>query len=61
MEELLVLEKQHANVTVTIALSEPSPDWLGEKGHFSRTHLNQISEFCKRQFFVCGPDGFMRV
>ncbi|EPN8545902.1 MOSC N-terminal beta barrel domain-containing protein [Vibrio alginolyticus] len=59
MEELVMLEKQHANVTVTIALSEPSTGWIGEKGHFSRTHLNQISEFHKRQVFVCGPGGFM--
>lgn len=59
MGELLMLEKHHTNVTVTLALSEPSHDWLGEKGHFSRTHLERISDFNKRQVFVCGPVGFM--
>ncbi|MGR5362999.1 MOSC N-terminal beta barrel domain-containing protein [Vibrio mediterranei] len=58
--ELKSLEKQNKNLTVILALTQPSEDWQGLKGRFSLSHLKQIADLTERQVFVCGPDGFMQ-
>ncbi|WP_245907113.1 hybrid-cluster NAD(P)-dependent oxidoreductase [Photobacterium sanctipauli] len=57
--ELTVLEKQFPNLTVHIALSQPTKSWSGLRDRLSAKHLKIIDDLTDRQVFVCGPDAFM--
>lgn len=58
--ELDALAKQHAGLTLIYALTQPSPQWQGEQGRLSLSHIKRIPNLVSRQVFVCGPDGFMQ-
>ncbi len=59
-EELAELEAR-LNLTVVHILSEPAPDWVGERGRldagFVRRHLPPKPD--RATYFMCGPVGLM--
>jgi predicted ferric reductase len=49
------------NVTIVYVLSNPTPDWTGERGHINAELLQRYlpQERAQLRFFICGPGPMM--
>lgn len=57
VEELRELEKQHENISLHCALTQPSETWKGHKGRVQTLAPLMVKDFSKKSVYVCGsPD-----
>lgn len=48
------------NLTVAMAVSQPTPGWFGYRGRLTRRLLSAAApDLARRDVFCCGPSGFM--
>ncbi len=57
IEEMEAITKQHPNVFLHVALSDPSPQWKGHKGRVQTLIPQIVTDFSRKSVYVCGnPD-----
>jgi len=52
-DEFSALAAQYPNFSFNITLSDPSPEWNGEKGWVQEI-ITKISDYKERSFYICG-------
>jgi ferredoxin-NADP reductase/cytochrome c2 len=58
--ELDQLQTRLKNFRYQVLLSQPDPEWPGERGHINRESIcKAVSEMAGQVFFLCGPPPFM--
>jgi ferredoxin-NADP reductase/ferredoxin len=59
-DEVDRLATRHANLRVSVTMSEPDPSWSGSKGHIDRALLAAaVEDLASQRAHICGPPTMM--